>query len=327
MKILKLESMLEKFGVVNVMDVKLYKTVTTDNAWDSIGTLTATKEILDTNGDPIGVFQSDSANPLATLKTLTVSNINSEGPTKEIKGGRGSSKLMRTGKTFTFEATDVMGSYNVITNIFGGKASDNGNFLTITDAFAPNLTLIGKTQLIDKETGVKQLINIVIPNLVPNSIMNLVQQSEGDASVFDLSGTINKFSETAFKSTTGVNKYTSGGDKEYYFFAIADALDYLEYRGYKDSCEDDIDVMLPAINLLKNSAKVVAKNTLSEITDEAAKAAAQVVAQAAVDKAAGQIETLTEEEAAIINDANTTASGVTGATALSIAQAILNALD
>ena len=211
-----LEGMLDKFGVVDVMDAKLYKAVTTtDGEWDNVSTFTA--------------------DPIAVLDTLTVTNINCEGPIKEIKGGRGGQTLLKYGKTYTFEATDVLGRYGVLTGIFGAQAAGNKNYLTVTDKFAPLMTLVGETQVVDKDTGVRQLIKIVIPYLLPNSIFNLAQQSDGDASTFDLSGMINDFSETAFVADAASTKYSSGGDREYYFFATDIGLAELEKTPYADA--------------------------------------------------------------------------------------------
>jgi len=210
-----LEEMLKKFGVVDVMDLELY---------------TAKK---DTNGDWDNVTTLAPENLLVSLDTLTITNINEEGPTKEIKGGKNAQSLLKYGKTFTFESTDALGDYKLITKVFGGQISTNKGMLTITDRFAPEMTLVGKAQFVDAETGAKQPVNIIIPFLLPDSIFNLTQASDGDAATFDLNGTINAFATTAPGKQTDKGAYGPGGDGAYYIIATDEVLTDLLTETYE----------------------------------------------------------------------------------------------
>ena len=231
---LDLRSMLRQFGVVTVMDVVAYKAVrhATDDAdkgieegeWDSVKTLT-------------------DENKLFSLKTLKIANINTEGPTKSATGGQNADVLLKYGKTFTIEMQDALGKYEVLKNIYG--ANDNGtadraaSIVAITDGFPGEITLVGKTFVVDKATGAKQPILIIIPFYLGDGIFNLTQDAEGDISVFDMNGNILRFSNggTAEEIPNDQNDaygtlYDKGADNQFYFFALESVLKELKEKDY-----------------------------------------------------------------------------------------------
>jgi hypothetical protein len=231
---LDLRSMLRQFGVVTVMDVVAYKAVrhATDNAdkgieegeWDSVSTLA-------------------DDNKLFSLKTLKIANINTEGPTKSATGGQNADVLLKYGKTFTIEMQDALGKYEVLKNIYG--ANDNGttdraaSIVAITDGFPGEITLVGKTFVVDKATGAKQPILIIIPFYLGDGIFNLTQDAEGDISVFDMNGNILRFSNggTAEEIENDQNDaygklYDKGADNQFYFFALESVLEELKEKDY-----------------------------------------------------------------------------------------------
>lgn len=236
-----IRAMLRKFGVVTVMNVKAYKAerFTSDaelhskGEWDSVSTFT---------GDVL--FQLD---------TLKIANINSEGPTKSITGGQNADILLKYGKTFTIEMQDALGRYDVLYHIYGVNYSKDAQIAAITDRFPSELTIVGDTFVIDQKTGAKQPIHVVIPLFLGDGIFNLTQDAEGDASVFDLNGSLLRFNglEGASASiatdpdatvladtttaTTGNGKYyEAGADNEFYFLCTKDALEALESSEYAD---------------------------------------------------------------------------------------------
>lgn len=241
-KILDLRAMLRQFGVVTVMDVDVYEAkryVDLTNApagaeigeWDSKSTF----------------FEESAAgaltkrNPLFSLRTLKIANINTEGPTKTATGGQNADVLLKYGKTFTIEMQDALGKYDVLEHVYGATSNaakynsgatqyEAANVIAITDRFPGELTLVGKTFVIDKETGAKQPIYIVIPFYLGDGIFNLTQDAEGDISVFDLNGNILRFSNASISNTVDVEgakygaMYGKGADNQYYFFATEEAM-------------------------------------------------------------------------------------------------------
>lgn len=232
---LDLRSMLRQFGVVTVMDVEAYaaKRYIVDDA---------TKGIEAGEWDAKSTFVDESGvkrTPLFSLKTLKIANINTEGPTKTATGGQNADVLLKYGKTFTIEMQDALGKYEVLKHIYG--ANDNGSdakgadIVAITDGFPGELTLVGKTFVVDKKTGAKQPIYIVIPFYLGDGIFNLTQDAEGDISVFDMNGNILRFSNGSANADQIANDessvygklYDKGADNQFYFFASQIAIDML----------------------------------------------------------------------------------------------------
>lgn len=225
-KNLDLRAMLRQFGVVTVMDVDVYKAVRyiKDDA---------SKGIEEGEWDSANTFKGDK---LFSLKTLKIANINTEGPTKTATGGQNADVLLKYGKTFTIEMQDALGKYEVLENIYGvqsnateGKVAD---IIAVTDRFPGELTLVGKTFVIDKATGAKQPIYIVIPLYLGDGIFNLTQDAEGDISVFDMNGNILRYSNGSAAASliddAPIDRgalYDKGADNQFYFFATKEAMD------------------------------------------------------------------------------------------------------
>ena len=231
---LDLRSMLRQFGVVTVMDVDVYeaKRYTSSDA---------TKGIEAGEWDAKSTFLDGEVrrNPLFSLKTLKIANINTEGPTKTATGGQNADVLLKYGKTFTIEMQDALGSYDVLKHIYGansnGSKTVGASIVSITDRFPGELTLVGKTFVVDKKTGAKQPIYVVIPFYLGDGIFNLTQDAEGDISVFDMNGNILRFSNGGAgvneipndESTIYGKLYDKGADNQFYFFASEVAIQQL----------------------------------------------------------------------------------------------------
>lgn len=124
-----------------------------------------------------------------------------EGPTKEIKGGKYADTLLKYGKTATIEIQDALGKAEALDALCGGLAqwledssatpSMTYNGLHFGQDFAPDVTILGESFFIDKESGQQVPVNIIIYKMTPDSLFNLTQDAEGDASVFDMNGTLN----------------------------------------------------------------------------------------------------------------------------------------
>lgn len=235
---LDLRSMLRQFGVVTVMDVDAYKAERHTAA--SIGSLVGVEE---------GEWDSKSTfagKKLFSLKTLKIANINTEGPTETATGGQNADVLLKYGKTFTIEMQDALGKYEVLENIYGansnGSETTGATIVSVTDRFPGEITLVGKTFVVDKATGAKQPILVVIPFYLGDGIFNLTQDAEGDISVFDMNGNILRFSNGSSAAKEIPNAanadygylYDKGADNQFYFFAQESVLDMLKANDYSE---------------------------------------------------------------------------------------------
>lgn len=125
------------------------------------------------------------------LDTLKMANLTQEGPTKTITGGQYASPLIKYGKTMTCEMQDALGRAQVLKEFFGCDYDETTGRLSVTDKFPGAFALEGDTFFIDQKTGEKVDVHILIPQFLPDAILTLTQDAEGDAAVFDLNGSVN----------------------------------------------------------------------------------------------------------------------------------------
>ena len=116
-----LDAMLEKFGVVTVMDVELYPTVRW--TYDEVYADDFDEDYAPGEWNAVATFESKK--PAVYLDTLKITNINAEGPSKTATGGMAADVLLKYGKKFTMEMQDAMGRFDVLTNLYGAKVSKN----------------------------------------------------------------------------------------------------------------------------------------------------------------------------------------------------------
>lgn len=176
-------SMLARFGVVTVMNAKVY------------------------NIDPNFAFSTHNADEivehylaeeaLCTLDTLKVANASQEGPTKTITGGQYANPLIKYGKTARLEMQDALGNAEAIEALCGGLVEydaevtsevKNRIALHVGSDFASTKLIIGESFFIDQVSGQQVQVTIVFYQFLPDSLFNLTQDAEGDATVFDMNG-------------------------------------------------------------------------------------------------------------------------------------------
>ena len=173
-------SMLARFGVVTVMNAKVYN-IDPDFAFSTH------------NADEI-VEHYLAEDALCTLDTLKVANASQEGPTKTITGGQYANPLIKYGKTARLEMQDALGNAEAIEALCGGlveysEASfENRIALHVGSDFASTKLIIGESFFIDQVTGQQVQVTIVFYQFLPDSLFNLTQDAEGDATVFDMNG-------------------------------------------------------------------------------------------------------------------------------------------
>ena len=144
------------------------------------------------------------------LDTLKIANINQEGPSKTITGGQTGSALLKYGKTATIEIQDALGRAEALEllggatiEIFdkqeGSEAAQTNTgigegyqkVIHFGDQFGGPKPILGESFFVDQKTGKQIKVYILIYEMLPDSIFNLTQDAEGDATVFDMNGSLN----------------------------------------------------------------------------------------------------------------------------------------
>lgn len=175
---------LTNFGFVTVMDIKVYE-----------GTIFATGE--EANGYTYGEVAFDAYGDgtlpaadvltvLATIDSLSISNISQEGPRKEARGGLYAQPKVRYGKTMRLEMEDVLVNSEALDAL--GAANVTAGVITMDETFQTHKVLVGKTFVVNKATGDREWTYVVFPRFLPDSIFDLTMESEGDIGVMSLAG-------------------------------------------------------------------------------------------------------------------------------------------
>ncbi len=173
--------------------------------------------------------------PAAELKYLKTANTNQEGPTKTVTGGQSNSPLVKYGKTARLEMTDALGNAEALERLTGltveyfrtAKATDADLKVGATDVihattlYAGHQTIIGETFLLDANTGNQVEAYIVYYDFLPDSLINLTQDAEGDATVFDMNGDL-----IPVDILIGDDAPSQSGSKRQSFYTIVPKLDY-----------------------------------------------------------------------------------------------------
>ena len=144
--------------------------------------------------------------PVTELKYLKTANVTQEGPTKTVTGGQSSSPLIKYGKTSRLEMQNALGNAEAMEALMGtvteyfrtAEATEENLEIGATDVihagstFAGPKTIIGETFVVDSKTAMQVPCYIVFYNFLPDSLFNLTQDAEGDATVFDMNGDLIK---------------------------------------------------------------------------------------------------------------------------------------
>lgn len=178
------KSLMNGFGVVTVMNACIYKLKSTESY---VG-----RGACDHAGVSGGVLTPDKFECTGLyLDTLKIANLTQEGPTKTVTGGQYASPLIKYGKTMTCEMQDALGRAATLVEFFGCDYDETTGRLSVTDKFPGAFALEGDTFFVNQKTGEKEDVHIFIPQFLPDAILTLTQDAEGDAAVFDLNGSVN----------------------------------------------------------------------------------------------------------------------------------------
>ena len=206
------DQMIRRFGVVTVMNAHVYPfdkelvndTLKADGIIKQFVTY-ANGEYAWKDSITVGSgATSHTVDQLCVLDTLKVANVTEEGPTKTITGGQYANPLIKFGKTARLEMQDALGNAPAIEALCGGLVegsslagligphtdadSDDIGALHFGTDFAGPKTIIGESFFIDQKSGQQVKVIIAFYQFQPDSIFNLTQDAEGDATVFDMNG-------------------------------------------------------------------------------------------------------------------------------------------
>ena len=164
------------FGIVTVMNAEVYDAYSADyyqgkTAYD--------------------IAHANHGKPLCIIDTLKIANVPQEGPNKTVTGGQFSNPLIKFGKSARLEMQDALGRAEAIEALGGGLVEySDGEIsgLHFGEDFVGPKLIIGKSFFIDQKSGQQVNVKIVFYQFLPDSIFNLTQDAEGDATVFDMNG-------------------------------------------------------------------------------------------------------------------------------------------
>lgn len=189
------KNMMKRFGIVTVMNAKIFD-VKTLNEQATPGTNSYFED--KTAYEIYAALTSNSpvVEPLCRLDTLKVANVTIEGPSKTVSGGQYANPLIKFGKTARLEMQDALGNAEAIEYLCGGLVEYDVVDTSTKDIvglhngsdFAGEKLILGDTFFIDQTTGRQVKVAIIFYQFLPDSIFNLTQDAEGDATVFDMNG-------------------------------------------------------------------------------------------------------------------------------------------
>lgn len=208
------QDMIQRFGVVTVMNAKVYDGPTSQEleTWEG-KSATQILELL-------------ASKHYVKIDTLKIANVTQEGPTKTVTGGQYSNPLIKFGKSARLEMQDALGSAEALDALCGtvaeagSKSVDRPNYadvyaLHVTEDFNGPKTIVGESFFIHQPTGKQVPVTIIFYQFLPDSIFNLTQDAEGDATVFDMNGDL-------LTTTITIKDINNQGIKHGVFYSIVD---------------------------------------------------------------------------------------------------------
>ena len=165
------------FGIVTVMDVKVYKEFNVTEGETPAEYLARLQPATPGQNDP---------KPIAFIDHMQVTTLSTEGPSIEIQGGKFNNKLIKYGKTARCEMTDALGQADALVALGGAEIDSDGN-ISITDKFGAPVTIVGETFVVDQKTGKHIPVKVVLYKFLPDSTPSFAFDS-GNAATFDLNG-------------------------------------------------------------------------------------------------------------------------------------------
>lgn len=225
------------FGIVTVMNARVFTKPIEDLLNLAEGEDLSNQKVHDIVKALLALDNQEKVNYIK-LDTLKIANINQDGPTKTITGGQTGSALLKYGKTATIEIQDALGRADALELLGGatvetfekqagesdtqtntGIAEGYTKVIHFGDQFGGPKPILGESFFVDQKTGKQIKVYILIYEMLPDSIFNLTQDAEGDATVFDMNGSLNS-KEICVGLTEGKNTTMN------VFYSIVPQLDY-----------------------------------------------------------------------------------------------------
>lgn len=180
---------LQDFAFATVMDV--YGFVQEVEAVNTAN-IGAVETALNTGKDPKKYDPDDPEGPILgydfVLDSLTISNITQEGPVKEARGGIHGKPIIRHKKTLRLEMEDVVARLETLEYFFGATVDTAEETFAITDKFPKKLTLIGRTYVVDKDSGDRIWMKLKFENFLPDGVFEIGMEAEGDIGMIGIAG-------------------------------------------------------------------------------------------------------------------------------------------
>ena len=179
--------MIQRFGVVTVMNAKVFDVAELGFDFASKDAYGIYDELKDVETKGVKGYR-------CTLDTLKIANVSVEGPSKTVTGGQYSNPLIKFGKSARLEMQDALGNAEAVEALCGGvveyKEGAAGNIIGLHNGedFAGPKCIVGDSFFIDQRTGAQVKVAIIFYQFLPDSLFNLTQDAEGDATVFDMNG-------------------------------------------------------------------------------------------------------------------------------------------
>ena len=179
--------MIQRFGVVTVMNAKVFDVAELGFDFASKDAYGIYDELKDVETKGVKGYR-------CTLDTLKIANVSVEGPSKTVTGGQYSNPLIKFGKSARLEMQDALGNAEAVEALCGGvveyKESAAGDIIGLHNGedFAGPKCIVGDSFFIDQKTGAQVKVAIIFYQFLPDSLFNLTQDAEGDATVFDMNG-------------------------------------------------------------------------------------------------------------------------------------------
>lgn len=179
--------MIQRFGVVTVMNAKVFDVAELGFDFADKDAYAIYNELKDIETKGVKGYR-------CTLDTLKIANVSIEGPSKTITGGQYSNPLIKFGKSARLEMQDALGNAEAVEALCGGvveyKDGAAGDIIGLHNGedFAGPKCIIGDSFFIDQRTGAQVKVAIIFYQFLPDSLFNLTQDAEGDATVFDMNG-------------------------------------------------------------------------------------------------------------------------------------------
>ena len=231
------------FGIVTVMNARVFKQPIEYVLGTGSGSSLVKADLKNMKVHDIvnGLINKTEGTDYIKLDTLKIANINQDGPTKTITGGQTGSALLKYGKTATIEIQDALGRAEALELLGGatvetfdvqsdgengkkvnqGIGAGNTKVIHFGDQFGGPKPILGESFFVDQKSGKQIKVYILIYEMLPDSIFNLTQDAEGDATVFDMNGSLNS-KEICVGLDNQANTHTTMN----VFYSILPQLDY-----------------------------------------------------------------------------------------------------